>query len=243
MKKKIFTGLLCVLFTGALSAQLHFDGSDNVYYGEVSDVGEEVTAEWDVVNSTDMVLELSGKRVAIQEVDGADGNFCWGLLCIAWSTGDYNASSEVVYMNPGDVNNSFKAKYRHKGNSGQAVYEYCIYDVNRVVDDVCQVVNYCVNSDCFIITSTDNAQDFGGEIEVSPNPIESVGNITYSFKKSPSNAKMVIYNTVGVKVKEIPLRNREGVVFLGSSDFASGLYFCSIEDNGIVHQTAKVIFK
>lgn len=241
MKNRIFTLFIVLLSASMASAQLHFSGNNNIYYGTASITAEEIDADWDVVNSTQSDLELSARRYAIQEVEGADGNFCWGFLCIAWGNGDYNASSEVVYLPAGETDNTFKAKYRHHGNEGHAIYRYCIYDVNRIIEDVCQEVNFCVNVECLV--STNDMADFHGEIVVSPNPIEKIGNVEYRFKNRPSNGKLVVYNTVGVKVKEVPLKSREGVVFLGASDFSSGLYFCSIEDNGVTYETVRIMFQ
>ncbi len=238
---KFFTSLVGGLICFSASAQLHFDGNSDVYYGNSANVNEEVTAEWDVVNSTNMNLELRAKRMAIQEVEGADGNFCFGLLCIAWSTGDYNASSEVVYLGPGEVDSSFKAKYRHHGNQGQAIYEYCIYAAGHMVPDVCQTVNFCVDAEC--VVSTPSIANLKGEISIAPNPIRELGNISYRFVQKPIQGKMVIYSLMGAKVKEIPLQSKEGVVFLNSNEFTPGMYFCAIEENGAVSQTVKVIFE
>lgn len=241
MKNRFFTLLVIAFISSSVSAQLHFDGHQDVYYGTASNLTEEVDADWDVVNSTDLTLDLSARRFAIQEVEGADGNFCWGFLCIAWSTGAYNASSEVATMNPGDVNTTFKAKYRHHGNPGQSIYRYCIYDVNGQIPMTCHTVNFCVDAECLV--STNDLPVIGGEIEVAPNPIEKVGTLSYRFNNAPHDGKMVVYNAVGAKVKEITLKSKEGVVFLGASDFTPGLYFCSIEDNGVAHQTVRIVFQ
>jgi hypothetical protein len=83
----------------------------------------------------------------------------------------------------------------------------------------------------------------GGEIEVFPNPIEHVGTVSYRFNSAPSNAKMVVHNSLGAKVKEIALKNQQGVVYVGGPEFTSGVYFCSIEDNGVAHKTVRIVFQ
>jgi len=241
MNRSFITLVFVCCFFSVGFAQVHLSGENNLYFGSSAITTEEVNAEWDVVNATDQTLEFCYRRYALQEVPGADGNFCWGFLCIAWSTGHYNASSEVVTMAPGETNHSFKAKYRHHGNEGQSIYRYCLYEVNDLVDDVCQTVNFCVDAAC--VVSTEEVNNLGGDIQISPNPIQNIGNITYRFNSAPTNGKLVVYNTVGAKVKEIRLNNREGVVFLGASDFQSGIYFCSIEDNGNAQSTVKMIIQ
>ncbi|HEY8403335.1 MAG TPA: T9SS type A sorting domain-containing protein [Flavobacteriales bacterium] len=239
MKKIIFT-IIPSLFLGLMaSAQLELSGQSYVYYGTSSIIDEEVDAAWEVINSSDFPVLVSASRLAIEEVEGADGNFCWGLLCIAWSTGNYNASSEQVYMEPGEVNNSFKAKYRHHGHPGAATYRYCFYEVDNQVPTVCHTVTYAVD----VEVGVNDVPAVGGEIEVFPNPIENLGTVSYRFNQAPSNGKMVIYNALGAKVKEIGLKNQQGVVYVGGSEFTSGVYFCSIEDNGVTHETVRIIFQ
>lgn len=243
MLRKFLVLLIVALFGIQLNAQIQFDGEGDVYYGSIANVGEEVQASWDVINASDQTLELSCRRYALQEVPGADGNFCWGLLCIAWSTGHYNASNpdDAVFLAPGESNHSFKAKYRHHGIAGQGIYRYCIYERNDLVDDLCQIVNFCVDAECLV--STENMELEASGLQISPNPIDRVGNITYKFKQAPNNGMLIVYNTVGMKVKEIKLNSREGIVYLGASEFQSGIYFCSIEDNGQVQQTARMIIQ
>jgi len=224
-------------------SQLQFDGEESIYYGTSANSIEEVDAAWDVINATNMTLELNCRRYALQEVPGTVSNFCWGLLCIAWGTGHYNASNpdDAVIMAPNEVNHTFKAKYRHQGQAGEAIYRYCIYEKNGLVENVCQTVQYCVDANC--VVSTEDLSPLSGSIEVSPNPIERIGNITYRFKNAPTSGKLCVYNLVGTKVKEVPLSNREGVVFVAADDFESGLYLCNIEDNGHVFQTVRMVIQ
>jgi hypothetical protein len=210
MKKVIFTIIPSLCFSLLASAQIELSGHQDVYYG-----------------------------TAAKEVPNTDGNFCWGLLCIAWLPGSYNATSEVVYMEPGEVNNSFKAKYRHHGNAGASVFRYCFYEVNGAVPQVCHTVTYAVD----VEVNVNDLSAVGGEMQVFPNPIEHVGTVSYRFNQAPNKGKMVIYNTVGAKVKEIALKNQQGVIYVGGEEFASGVYFCSIEDNGVVHKTARIVFQ
>lgn len=239
MKKVIFTIIPSLCFSLLASAQIELSGHQDVYYGTAAILQEEVPAEWDVINSSDIAIELSARRIAVEEVPNTDGNFCWGLLCIAWLPGSYNATSEVVYMEPGEVNNSFKAKYRHHGNAGASVFRYCFYEVNGAVPQVCHTVTYAVD----VEVNVNDLSAVGGEMQVFPNPIEHVGTVSYRFNQAPNKGKMVIYNTVGAKVKEIALKNQQGVIYVGGEEFASGVYFCSIEDNGVVHKTARIVFQ
>lgn len=236
---RVFSFFILLALSLNTWGQIEFEGNNNMYYGSSVLVDEEVDAAWDVINASDQTLNLCARRYELQPVLGADGNFCFGLLCIAWSTGYYDASSEIIPLEPGQVDHSFKAKYRHHGNPGHAIYSYCIYDVDNTVEPMCQVVNFLVD----VVMSSGDLVTPAAELNVYPNPVENIGTIRYAFNSTPINGKLVVTNTIGERVKEIVLNSREGVVYIGSSDFSSGLYLCHLENEGVISNSQKIIFK
>jgi histidine ammonia-lyase len=54
---------------------------------------------------------------------------------------------------------------------------------------------------------------------------------------------MVICNSLGAVVKEIELASKNGTVIIGGSEFSDGLYFVSIEEQGQVYQTQRLIIQ
>lgn len=237
---KFFALLLVILTMNVnLSAQLEFNGAQDDYFGVATNTTEEVDAAWGVTNTSDQVLTLRVKRYVVEEVEGTDSNFCWGFLCIPWTSGDHLTASEEVMINPGMVDNSFRAKYRHMGHAGNSVFDYCFVDMSGTYEPVCHRVTYSVDG----TVSVGNTEDIAGEISLFPNPIENTATISYNFKSVPFNGKLIIHGMMGAKVKEIAVNNRAGVVYLGAADFAPGVYFCSLEDNGQVYQTIRMVIQ
>lgn len=69
-----------------------------------------------------------------------------------------------------------------------------------------------------------------------PVPSPAIVNIDYTFQQPAKRASLVLYNTLGKSIKELPLDNLTGKVHLDLSEFGSGLYFYSfIKDARVVH--------
>ena len=128
--KIVFT-LLTALFISALgySQIVTFTNEENIVYGNSLNDGEELGVAWTVTNATGSAMNIKCKRVAVSEVEGAYSQFCWGILCSPWNTGNTTLNEEVT-LNSGETSNSFYAKYRHYGNAGVGVYSYCFYGWN-----------------------------------------------------------------------------------------------------------------
>ncbi len=234
--------ILCLLsVVWSVSAQIELTATTNSYYGNFLEVGQELDASWDVINTSSQNLEIRCSRQALEEVSGSDGNFCWGFICTAWSTGNLN-TSEVVYLAPGESTNTFHAKYRHHGNEGQSSFNYCFWNVNPdvLVDQVCYQVNFIVNDGT---VSTSDELKIEGRLDLSPNPLVKMGSITYGFNQMPSNGKLIIYSSIGSLVREIKLSNREGIVFLNADDFDAGIYFCALENAGSTVKTQRLVIQ
>lgn len=211
--------------------------NENVYTGTVSDSQLDVTG-WEVVNATNETIDFGCKRVGIQETPGHTSQFCWGIICSPFGTGN-GTSSEIVTLAPGAYSSTFYAHFRPNGVAGQTIIRYCWFDANNTSNEFCYDVNYCVDSECIVGVSEKVAD---AQINaISPNPISSMGNITYQFQSVPHQGKMTFYNALGAVVKEISLNKKAGVVIIDGSEFESGIYFCAIQDGGKVFETKKLV--
>ncbi|MFZ4783894.1 MAG: T9SS type A sorting domain-containing protein [Flavobacteriales bacterium] len=207
-------------------------------FGTVADLGAtgELVAEWGVENIGSAFIEVRAKRVIMQNVSGTVNYFCWGV-CFDETT-SISPLSVSQDMNPGDVNNTFYAHYRPQNNAGEAIIKYCFFDAANTADETCQEVHYCV--DCEQSVGEGNALDVELS-EVSPNPVRSIGSISYSFQTAPENAKLVIYNMVGSIVKETVITAKNGIFLINAADFESGVYLYSIQMNGKASVMKKLV--
>jgi len=46
---------------------------------------------------------------------------------------------------------------------------------------------------------------------------------------------------MGELVKQVPLTKKNGSVFISATDYASGIYFCNIENEGKVFETKRFV--
>jgi hypothetical protein len=240
MKKHILFALLSLSATVVSAQIVEFVDPQNVFYGDVANTGEELHPGWEVINISGEDIYVGARMEIEQIVNGATYQFCWGELCSPWIAEDYLSEEELLIAN-GESNNTFFAKYRHNGNAGQSVVKYCWFNANEFFTDVCYEVNYCVSTEC-IVGVNDVAQS-ASMSTISPNPIQTTGAIHYNFNSNPNAGKMTISNSLGMIVKEIELREKSGVVVVGSAEFADGLYFVSIEEQGQVYQTQRMLIQ
>jgi hypothetical protein len=78
-------------------------------------------------------------------------------------------------------------------------------------------------------------------LEVFPNPVVVQSTIKYQIENGIGEVR--IYNLLGTLVRTIPLQEKQGVTTLRASDYKSGIYFCSLEVNGRVVETKKIVVK
>jgi hypothetical protein len=240
MMKKLLLVALSGIFIDVSAQIVEFVNPQNVFYGDVSNTSEVLHPGWEVTNVSGSDIYVGARMQILQMVSGADYQFCWGEICSPWLAENYLSTEEVFIAN-GESSNTFFSKYRHNGNSGQSIVNYCWFNVNQNFTDVCYEVNYCVNAECILNVSD---AEPGATIDViSPNPVQNTGTISYSFASNPTSGLMTISNSMGAIVKEIALNSKKGMVIVGAAEFSDGLYFVNIEDQGRVFQTQRLMIQ
>ncbi len=236
--KRILLTLSCLFSLSFLQAQLvEIVNSTNVVTGTLADI-ELSIIDWEIINASSESVAFGCKKIGISEVSGSANQFCWGVLCSAFGQGNLT-SAQVVTLAPGAFTTTFYAHYRHNGNPGQSTIRYCWFDTNNTSNEFCTDVNFCVESECIVGVRENTAV---GEISgISPNPMSGSGNISYSFLSPPSSGKLSIFNMMGELVKQVSLTKKNGTVMINAADFASGIYFCNIENEGKIFETKRLV--
>jgi hypothetical protein len=234
---KIFTSLALLLFINAsMISQLQINGAQDLYTG--TSVEDYIDIQWSVTNTSDNWLSLRVERYEVDAVDGADGNFCWGLLCIPWTAGDYTTASEIVDIAPGGTDNSFRASYRPQGNAGASTYQYCFIEIaSPDIQPICHTVTFSVDGS----VSIDESEFAKASITLAPNPVSNLGRLNYSFDNVPTNGKITFYNMTGAKVKEVGIYQKNGLVYFDNTDFAPGVYVCNLENDGVIQESIRMV--
>jgi hypothetical protein len=236
MKKFLLLFLAASLMQSAVMAQIAelVDAPTSVS-GTLDDT--EISAHWEVINSTSETISYQAKREPVGMVPGSANYFCWGGLCYGPTT-DVSSTSVLATIEPGQSDDSFTGYYNHNGNEGCTTMRYCFFDTENPDDEVCHEVVFAINC----IVNVDEFAKVTGELgQVSPNPMTTTGKFTYSLNGRSGDSSVMIYNMVGELVKEIELNATNGLVVLDSNEFENGVYFYSLVSNNQVVSTKKMV--
>ncbi len=240
MKKKLLFALALLITASVASAQIvTFQTPTNLVAGATANPDDaELEATWIVTNNTSNTMDILCSATVLTLVDGSKYQFCWGTLCSAWL--GYNGSlPDPVTLAPGESSDSFHIKFRHYENVGQSTVRFNWIDANSPSSSASYDVNFCVDTECVI--GVEEVKQSANIAQITPNPVVTTANITYDFATMPSNGKIQIHNMVGSLVKEINLNDKSGSVVIKAADFESGIYFCSIQCDGKVFETKRLV--
>lgn len=237
--KKIFTSFFIAVAFGGFTQSISHINPMTLVSGSLEelDPADELVAEWHVQNVSDATVSVRVRRNVISAVEGSINYFCWNV-CFT-ETVDVSPNSLAISMGPGAINTTFYAHYRPNNNAGDTFIEYCFFNAADQTDESCQTVQYSVG-----LTSDINEASNGSALELSelsPNPLNGLGTLQYSFKNQPSQAKLVIYNMVGQVVQESNIAGKNGFILLNGEDFEAGMYLYSIVADGKVMATKRMM--
>lgn len=241
--KKILLFLFAVpLFSSLLLAQstslVVLDKNGNDVSGSTiymwGDTASEILSYLDVKNISSSTLDVKVKRIDSNCVSGSSNLFCW-TLCY----------TPAVYVSPttesiasGGLCTKFVGHYNPAGNLGCCTVTYVFFDVAVPNDSVFVKVVYCATP----LGINDNTREKSYLGNVYPNPINSTASLSYKLNEDHGQkAKIVLYNILGKSIKEYELSEAQGTVRLNLSDTPGGTYFYSLQINGKIISTKKVV--
>jgi hypothetical protein len=200
----------------------------------------------DFVNTSAQDINLMIKRTVISLLPGAETYFCF-YDCLAETV---NSLPNPVPFIAGDTFSHKKAEnddeyfyyfYAHYDPHGQKGISLVKFDFmdNDNKNDVSSVI-FKFNSNSSSIA--DN-QTVSLSLNAYPNPVTSKVYVQYDLKNHASKARLLVSNLIGVTLKSIPLGSTANRMQIDLSDFSSGIYFYSLEINGKIAATKKLIVK
>ncbi len=228
MKYLLFSYCLLMLCNQGFSQFIEFHNEVNTVLGTSSNTTEIISAHWDVINISGSSRDIRCRREIIQNVTGAEHQFCWGEICGPWATNN-ELSTEIVSVADGDTSFSFYCKYRHNGNAGQSIARFCWFDAADPSNQLCYDVNFCVDQACII-----GVEEFENkaQLEILGNPANSLSGISYQFVTQPTKAELLIYSATGTLVANHNLTSARGIVLVNAAEMANGIYTCKLNENG-----------
>jgi hypothetical protein len=223
------------------------DTLDELHNGEIS-------VHWDVTNGAfgDMVLMCSRHYIDVvspynypfilsteeNPVAGSYEKFCWGPLCYNYGTDASSTNSSLLVTIPSNsTDTSFIAYFYPKGIVGTSTLEYCFHPVDNPGIGTCGTITY-------VITETANVESIHfSEATISsvyPNPLEGEGWLDYSIPVGKIG-RVIARDITGKLVATFEGLSSEGRVVLDATEFSQGLFFTTLEINGIAVSTKRFV--
>lgn len=239
--KKIALSLILAAFSMTAfsqSIQLFYnnDAVGDTLNITIDRLNDESTIWLSVKNNTSDSLYVTVAKEVISELSGSYNTFCLGNCFDPAIT----TSPTTLDLAAGEssTNDQFHLVYFPANQEGVTTVKYSFYDqrINEIPTVV--VVNY-ITGGVGIKDETITAKVFNAY----PNPATSNVTIQYDLAGHSTDARIVITSLVGNKVYTLPLSNPSGKASIDISNLVAGIYFYSIEANGQVISTKKLIVK
>lgn len=194
---------------------------------------DEILAHIFVTNTTGAPIDVIVKKVEFSLITGSLNTFCWGLC---YPPNVYVSPPFTVNANTTDSVN-FSGHYNPLTFAGASVIRYVFYDAAHPNDSVCVNVSY----DALYVGINNQAAKniLSGAY---PNPANNTVNFDYSVN-TENEGFVIIRNLVGSVVKKSVLTGAEGKLTVNTGDLPEGIYFYSLDVDGKIMTTRKLIVR
>jgi hypothetical protein len=243
--KKILLSLICLtIFSGTFAQSFSLQDTNGVAINAGSTLQIIGDPSDDIIQAIIYVKNnaAEAKDVKVKKVIHAGDTlpltmnyFCWGL-CFGPDTYE---SPFPQNIGPGQVNEQFYGDYSPQDVPGKSRIMYVFFDMNNRNDSVAVIVEFNA-SPAAIGDDLAKSVSFS---EAYPNPAINKVKIDYSIMANVNNARIIITNMLGSKVKEIVLEELSGTASIEVSGFLSGIYFYSLVADDKLVLTRKFVVK
>ncbi len=186
----------------------------------------------DIRNNTSN--ELNGvyvKKVYLNFCQNTANYMCW-FVC-----------SEAFVIGPGIIaanstnTNDFSFHYNPQGQTGGSLIRYVFFRIGNPADSVCINVQFRH----YVNVGTNEMFKNYLFTNAYPNPASNNATVNYSYSSEVNKASIVVNDLLGKLVKEIPLSDNQGKVSIITADISNGIYLYSLQLNGTIVNTRKLI--
>jgi len=246
MMKRILLSIIFIfsLIISANAQQLELYWNDEKLPDTVGIYGDadgdfELVFEAYLKNGTDRDLRIGAARETLQAVEGTDNSFCWSGSCYSPMTDTSDATHDLL-LPAGNFSPDppFSGHYTHLSKFGETMVKYTLFERGNLDNSVSVVVIFKYS----LTGIEDNSFNDISFSNVYPNPATSTVNFDYKLS-SNSNATISIVNLLGNVVKRSNLNPASNKISIDVSNLPQGVYFYSIDVNGKVYKTQKLIVK
>ena len=227
--------------------------TDTIYVALDTIQTNEISTHWVVANNQFGTQELMCSRNFVDVVDpynypyiqsteenpvpGSYEKFCWGPICYNYGA-DESSSNEgfIVSIPQNQADSTFIAYFYPNDVVGISTIEYCFHPVGNENIGSCATITYVVSA----TADVNEIIEQSSHSVVYPNPVIDNGMIDYSI---PTGAKgeIVTRDITGKEVVRFTSLTSNGVVIIDGAELTPGLYFSTLEVNGIATSTKRFV--
>ena len=252
--KTLFISLF-FLATGSVIAQPEITvETDTIYVALDTLTNGELTVHWDVANNQFGTVDLMCTRNYVDLVDpynypyvlsteenpvpGSYEKFCWGPICYDYGTDASSTNSGFLVSIPqNSVDTSFVAYFYPNGVTGTSTIEYCMHPVGNEGFGTCATITYVITATAKVGYLEESVATISS---VYPNPLHGEGIIDYNIP-SGKIGRIVSRDISGKIIESFENLTSTGRVLIRDSEYAPGLYFTTIEVNGVFASTNRFV--
>ena len=187
-------------------------------------------------DSVDVML----KRYEINVISNTLNYFCWGDCFEPIGVGVQPAwyALQPIRLGQNQVEQSGHAYYMHENNPGTSTFLYVFYDENDPTDSAWVEVQF--EAPAYVGVNELTSADV--RMNANPNPASQQVTIAYQLDRyRGTNASIAIVDLLGKKQGEYRLQNKKGKLVLDVDKFTPGIYFYSLQVEGRLISTKKLI--
>ena len=249
MKKTVFTLMLLAVASIVSAQSLQFEHDGHVYENNeivvctapLNIIGEMIQ-EMHLRNSSNETVSVMLRKEPLQEVEGTQNSFCWGL-CVS---PDVYVSPFPVDLDGNTVSDDGALSFHYQVNPnytddpatcipGTTIVRYYAYPEREPENAVCIEIWFVYDAE----SVTENIPGIGSAY---PNPARS--QVHFDLQANGNeNINVTVYNLLGQEVKSQLVNGSQSRISIAVDDLQPGIYFCSFQVNNEAVRTEKFIVK
>lgn len=235
--KKILLAIVFItvgFFAKSQSLELYTENDVLINSGDTITVDSlptvnEMVAHIKVKNITAGTLSVTCEKEYVYIVSGTTNTFCWAGACYPEAT---MTSANMASIAAGATTNEFSGHYEPKNHNGTSVIKYYF----RVYHGPSVEVNVKYAG----LTGIAENKLSSSISTPYPNPAKTTTRVNYNVSIN-SKASIQVYNITGKLEKQVNLTDNNGFINLNVADLQSGIYFCTLNINGKVAKTNRLV--
>jgi hypothetical protein len=245
MRKNLSLFILCafIFASTAMAQSLQLsdlsgpvaNGTDFYVWGDTI-TGTLMSQKIFVRNISAATVTVKTKKIETSLIPGTSCNICFAGQCFLSSV---FISLTQATLTPNDTNNTGSIDYKPKGHLGESIATFVFFNVSDPNDSAWVVVHFNgtaagINENTILKTEISNPY---------PNPAVDHTSFNYSFAQNTTNAKFVLCDLLGSKVRETEITELNGKLTVNTSNLNEGIYFYSFYADNKMVLTRKLVVK